>query len=104
MIFEGLGKGDDKNIIREALGRPAPDRILKVAQALRLHVDHEQIYAICKIDPWFVEQIQDIVDMGKSRPRAWPADRRSALFATLKAKGFSDARLGDTVRRLRQRK
>ena len=32
--LEGLGLGDDKNVVRAALSRPAPDRLLKVAQAL----------------------------------------------------------------------
>ena len=36
--------------------------LLKVAQAMRLGVDHEQIYASCKIDPWFLTRIQEIVD------------------------------------------
>ena len=87
-----LGKGDDKNIVREALGRPAPDRILKVAQALRLNVDHEQIYLSCKIDPWFVAQIQDIVDW-ENRVRAHGLPQTERLFRALKAKGFSDERL-----------
>jgi carbamoyl-phosphate synthase large subunit len=90
--FEGLGQGDDKNVIREALGRPAPDRILKVAQALRLNVDHAQINMSCKIDPWFVAQIQDIVDW-EARVRAHGLPQTPRLFRALKAKGFSDARL-----------
>ena len=63
LALEGLGQGDDKNVIRAALGQPTPDRILKVAQAMRLGVDHEQIHASCKIDPWFLERIQEIVDL-----------------------------------------
>ncbi|MGF1619019.1 MAG: carbamoyl-phosphate synthase large subunit [Rhodomicrobiaceae bacterium] len=90
--FEGLGQGDDKNIIREALGRPAPDRILKVAQALRLNVDHEQIYLSCKIDPWFVAQLQDIVDW-ENRIRRYGLPDSPQFFRALKAKGFSDERL-----------
>ncbi len=92
VTFEGLGQGDDKNIVREALGRPAPDRILKVAQALRLNVDHEQIYMSCKIDPWFVAQIQDIVDW-ENRVRAYGLPATRPMFRALKAKGFSDERL-----------
>ncbi|MGB0087330.1 MAG: carbamoyl-phosphate synthase large subunit [Rhodomicrobiaceae bacterium] len=92
VTFEGLGQGDDKNVVREALGRPAPDRILKVAQALRLGVDHEQIYMSCKIDPWFVAQIQDIVDW-ENRVRAHGLPESKRLFRALKAKGFSDPRL-----------
>src|SRR6185295_18070496 len=61
--FEGLGAGDDKNVIRAGLGVPTPERLLKVAQAMRLGVDHEQIYASCKIDPWFLARIQEIIDM-----------------------------------------
>ena len=92
VTFEGLGQGDDKNVIREALGRPAPDRILKVAQALRLNVDHEQIYRSCKIDPWFVAQIQDIVDW-ENRVRSYGLPETPSLFRALKSKGFSDERL-----------
>src|SRR5258705_2408455 len=62
VTLEGLGQGDDKNVIRASLGRPAPDRILKVAQALRLGVDHEQVHASCRIDPWFIQRLQEIVD------------------------------------------
>ncbi len=92
VTFEDLGKGDDKNVIRQALGRPAPDRILNVAQALRLGVDHEQIYASCKIDPWFVAEIQNIVDM-EARVRAHGLPQTARAFRDLKAFGFSDARL-----------
>ena len=92
ITFEGLGQGDDKNVIREALGTPSPDRLLKVAQALRLGVDHEQIYDSCKIDPWFIEQLQDIIDC-EDRVRAHGLPKDAANFRALKAMGFSDERL-----------
>jgi carbamoyl-phosphate synthase large subunit len=51
-------------------------RILKVAQAMRLGVDHEQIHASCKIDPWFLARIQEIVDMeARVRAHGLPARR-----------------------------
>jgi carbamoyl-phosphate synthase large subunit len=90
--FEGLGQGDDKNVIRAELGTPSPDRILKVAQALRLGVDHEQIYQSCRIDPWFVEQLQELMDLeAKVRQIGLPETEHGLRF--LKSKGFSDARL-----------
>jgi carbamoyl-phosphate synthase large subunit len=93
IAFEGLGQGDDKNVVREALGSPSPDRILKVAQALRLGVDPAQIYDSCKIDPWFIEQLQAIIDWEERvRPHGLPDD--AANFRALKAFGFSDERLG----------
>ncbi len=93
IAFEGLGEGDDKNVIRAALGRPTPDRLLKVAQAMRLGVDHEQIYASCAIDPWFLARMQEIIDIeSKVRTHGLPQERET--LRGLKAMGFSDARLG----------
>ncbi len=88
----GLGQGDDKNVVREALGTPRPDRILKIAQALRLGVDHAQIYASCRIDPWFIDQLQAIVDM-EERVKAHGLPQTAGQFRALKAMGFSDERL-----------
>ncbi|MGB6197266.1 MAG: carbamoyl-phosphate synthase large subunit, partial [Methyloceanibacter sp.] len=48
IALPGLGEGDDKNVVRAALGTPSPDRILKVAQAIRLGFDEEQIFEACK--------------------------------------------------------
>src|ERR1700735_2027430 len=90
--IEGLGKGDDANAIRAALGTPSPDGLLKVAQAMRLGMSDEDIHTACRIDPWFLAQIRAIVDMeaeirDKGLPETAPALRR------LKAMGFSDVRL-----------
>ena len=79
IAIEGLGQGDDKNAIRAALGAPSPDRLLKVAQALRLGFDEQQIYEACAIDPWFIRQIQDIIDTEERVAPARPAARRRAV-------------------------
>ena len=90
--LEGLGGGDDKNIIRAAIGRPTPDRLLKVAQALRLGLDADQVYQSCKIDPWFIARIQEILDV-EARVKAHGLPKSAEHFRFLKAMGFSDARL-----------
>ncbi|MFO7477064.1 MAG: carbamoyl-phosphate synthase large subunit, partial [Methyloceanibacter sp.] len=90
--IEGLGLGDDKNAIRAALGTPSPDRILKVAQALRLGFDEHQIYEACHIDPWFLRQIGEIVET-ENRVRAHGLPGDAANFRALKAMGFADERL-----------
>ncbi|MDX2158513.1 MAG: carbamoyl-phosphate synthase large subunit [Hyphomicrobiaceae bacterium] len=92
VTFEGLGQGDDKNVIRAALGRPTPDRLLKVAQAMRLGFDDEQIHASCRIDSWFLERIREIVDVEERVRRHGLPETRETLRG-LKAMGFSDARL-----------
>ncbi|MFC6047845.1 carbamoyl-phosphate synthase large subunit, partial [Methylobacterium hispanicum] len=90
--IEGLGKGDDHNAIKAALGTPTPDRLLKVGQALRLGVSAAEVHASCKIDPWFLEQLQGIIDL-ENRVRAHGLPGTAGAFRQLKAAGFSDARL-----------
>jgi carbamoyl-phosphate synthase large subunit len=90
--IEGLGKGDDKNAIRAAIGTPTPDRLLKVAQAMRLGVSNAEIHTYCRIDPWFLDQIRGIVDM-EATIRARGLPETAGAFRKLKAMGFSDARL-----------
>lgn len=95
--IEGLGLHDDKNAIRAALGTPTPDRLLKVAQAMRLGLDNETIHAACKIDPWFLDQIREIVDM-EAKVRAHGLPKSAGAFRRLKAMGFSDSRLAGLAR------
>ncbi|WP_150286399.1 carbamoyl-phosphate synthase large subunit [Rhabdaerophilum calidifontis] len=90
--IEGLGKGDDKNAIRAAIGTPMADRLLKVAQAMRLGFTNAEIHQGCRIDPWFLDRLREIVDM-EARVRAHGLPKDAANFRALKAMGFSDARL-----------
>jgi len=93
VTFEGLGQGDDKNIIRAEIGRPTPDRLLKVAQAMRLGFDDEQIHASCRIDPWFLARMREIIDV-EAKVKAHGLPPTAEALRRLKAMGFSDARLG----------
>src|SRR5881409_3981216 len=61
--IEGLGRDDDKNAVRAALGTPTPNRLLQVAQAMRLGWSNEEIFNSCKIDPWFLSEMRGIVEM-----------------------------------------
>ena len=96
IAIPGLGEGDDKNAVRAALGRPTPDRILKVAEALRQGASRDLVQAACKYDPWFIDQLAEIVEMeGRIRSLGLPKDE--ANLHALKAMGFSDARLATLV-------
>lgn len=96
IAIDGAGEGDDKNAIRAALATPTPDRVLKVAQALRLGATVEQVHAACKYDPWFIREIEGIVNMeARIRERGLPKD--AANLRRIKAMGFSDRRLAELV-------
>ena len=88
----GIGQGDDRNAIRAALGTPTPDRLRMVAQAIRMGTSLEDVHAMCKIDPWFLEQIAGIIALeARIREHGLPQDADNLRM--LKASGFSDARL-----------
>ena len=89
------GASDEREVannLRAALGRPTPDRLLVVGQALRHGMDRAAIHESCKIDPWFIDQLAEIVALErKVRAHGLPTDPGNMRL--LKAAGFSDARL-----------
>src|ERR1700758_2112966 len=92
IAIPGLGQGDDKNAIRAALGVPTPDRLLKVAQAMRLGFSDEEIHASCRFDPWFLAEIRGIVE-AEADVKAKGLPTTAGALRRLKSMGFSDARL-----------
>ena len=101
IALPGLGEGDDKNVIRAALGTPSPDRLLKVAQALRLGFDEEQIFEACNIDPWFIRQIKDIVDM-EARVREHGLPPSACAVPHAEGHGLLRRAAGEACRRSRR--
>jgi len=88
----GLGQGDDTNAIRAAISTPTPERLLHVAQAMRLGMSLADIYSACAINPWFLEQMHQIVEMeAKIREHGLP--QTTEMLRKLKSMGFSDTRL-----------
>jgi carbamoyl-phosphate synthase large subunit len=85
---------DDKATVLAALGRATPDRLLVIAEALRRGLTVEEIFAASKFDPWFIRQIEAIVETEKQiKAQGLPKTREALL--RLKRKGFSDARLAE---------
>jgi len=75
-----------------ALGQPTPDRLLVIAQAFRHGLTVEEINAACSYEPWFLRQLETLVQAEAGiRDKGLPAT--AAEFRAIKAQGFSDARL-----------
>src|SRR5713226_1986236 len=92
IAIPNLGQGDDTNAMRAALGRPTPDRLRVAAQALRLGMSQDEIHSSCRIDPWFLAEIRELVET-EAQVRAKGLPARPGAVRSLKAMGFSDARL-----------
>src|SRR5277367_3023501 len=54
--------GANHDAVRAALARPTPDRIRVIAQAFRYGTAIDDIHAACKVDPWFLARIKEIVE------------------------------------------
>lgn len=81
-----------KKIISEKIKIAAPNRLLLIAQAMREGLSLEQINKITSYDPWFLEQIKNIIDAeSEVKKHGLPKDSEGLL--ALKRMGFSDKRL-----------
>jgi carbamoyl-phosphate synthase large subunit len=89
---DGQG-GVNKAAIVAALARPTPDRILVVAQAFRHGLTVDEVYPACRIDPWFLREIEAVVAAEDAIVQSGLPEDAPGLHR-LKQLGFSDARLG----------
>ena len=83
---------DREEIIHE-ISEAGPERIFYVADAMRLGLTNGEIHEMTSIDPWFLAQMRELIDIEKRVEGVNLADiSREDLFF-LKQKGFSDKRL-----------
>jgi carbamoyl-phosphate synthase large subunit len=90
---------DDRRIKAKLLAAD-PDRIFYVKRALELGWDHQEIYRMTGIDPWFLDQMQQIVDLEKrmvAEKGSGPAGINDVTLRHAKRMGFSDARIAQVV-------
>ncbi|MGC9053403.1 MAG: carbamoyl-phosphate synthase large subunit [Candidatus Hydrogenedens sp.] len=56
----------EKDALLRALRTPSPHRYLHLAEAIRLGATVEELHKITKIDPWFIRQMEEIVEEEKN--------------------------------------
>jgi carbamoyl-phosphate synthase large subunit len=95
-IEGGADEDQGRAAVRARLVAPKADRLLVVAEALRRGLTVEEICAASHYDPWFVRQIEEIIQT-EAHVRADGLPKDATGFRTLKAQGFSDARLAKLV-------
>ena len=97
--FSGLDRIFDlnKKQIEKKLKESIPNKILLVAEAIRKKIDLKRIFTLSKIDPWFLEQIKEIVDNEtKIKNKGLPKDYNE--FNRIKSIGFSDKKLSELTK------
>ena len=79
-----------KNALLAIIGRPTADRLFHVADAMRASITNEEIYALTKIDPWFLAHIRAIIDLEAALTRE---PLSPSLLRRAKRAGFSDRQI-----------
>jgi carbamoyl-phosphate synthase large subunit len=92
--IDGLDeRSTDRDEIATELGEPGPERFLYLADAMRVGMSVEEIYEESGVDPWFLAQIEELVDIERRLGGVALQTLSVAEFRWLKGKGFSDRRL-----------
>ncbi|HUF09535.1 MAG TPA: carbamoyl-phosphate synthase large subunit [Rhodothermales bacterium] len=113
--YAGLG-GDrqipSRELVRTRLREPRWDRTLQIRNAFKIGASVEEIADITKVDPWFLHQIRELVDIELELERETLTSISDELLERAKVNGFSDSQIAylladdgkeDDVRRRRKR-
>jgi carbamoyl-phosphate synthase large subunit len=84
----------DRETLERELGEPGPERIWYVGDAFENGFTLEEVHRLTHIDPWFLDQIQEIVELEMRLDDERLEDIDAPMLRMLKRKGFSDRRLG----------
>ena len=91
-------KTTDREVIEEELGEPGPERIWYVGDAFAQGFTMEEVHQLTHIDPWFLAQIKQIVDIELWLETQTLDAIDKATLLTLKQKGFADRRLAKLMK------
>ncbi|MFT5531985.1 MAG: carbamoyl-phosphate synthase large subunit [Burkholderiaceae bacterium] len=91
-------KTTDRETIEEELGEPGPDRIWYVGDAFAQGFTMEEVHQLTHIDPWFLIQIKEIIDLELWLETKALDDLDKATLFKLKQKGFADRRLAKLLK------
>ncbi len=86
-------KTTDREVLEKELGEPGPERIWYVGDAFENGFSLDEVHQLTRIDPWFLAQIKQIIDMEMELDDRELGSIGAEEMRGLKRKGFSDRRL-----------
>ncbi|MFN3311083.1 MAG: carbamoyl-phosphate synthase large subunit, partial [Thermomonas sp.] len=88
-----LASEDGLLALRRELKEPGPERIFHIADAFRAGMGVEDVHALSFVDPWFLDQIEELVDAEMDVAHRGLDGLDARRLRALKRMGFSDARI-----------
>ncbi|MFP4278266.1 MAG: carbamoyl-phosphate synthase large subunit [Wenzhouxiangella sp.] len=98
VVFEGDERRDELMLIRRELQEAGAERLRYVAEAFRRGLSLDEVHMLSRIDPWFLDQILELVQVEARTAAAGIAGLDAEHLLELKRYGFSDARIARLVR------
>ena len=91
----GLDLGNEVDMVelRRELKEPGPERMFHIGDAFRAGMSVEDVHALSFVDPWFLDQIEELIASEREVADGGLAALDKARMRALKRMGFSDARL-----------
>jgi carbamoyl-phosphate synthase large subunit len=101
LLFGQSGREDEESAadLQRQLVVPNERRMWAVFRALELGWSVDQIHEATRIDPWFLNQFAELVDLAREAALVEVREMSGAMLRTLKQAGFGDrdiARIGET--------
>ncbi|MFV1979701.1 MAG: carbamoyl-phosphate synthase large subunit, partial [Rhodothermia bacterium] len=94
--YAGLGADreiPDRQTIRDRLTHPKWDRTLQIRNAFKVGTSVSEVADVTKVDPWFLYQIHDIVEIENELENESASTIGSDLLLRAKSNGFSDIQI-----------
>ena len=97
--IDGLSeRSTDRDEIVDEIGNAGPERILFLADAFRIGMTLDEIFEETAVDPWFLAQIEELIQIEKTLSARDLASLSEAELRYVKQKGFSDRRLAKLLK------
>ncbi|WP_297808374.1 carbamoyl-phosphate synthase large subunit [uncultured Methylophaga sp.] len=90
---------DVEATLRRELSLPGSDRLWYVADAFRHGFSFDEVHRLSHIDPWFLIQVQEIVEIEQDLKERSLNDLDQNEMFRLKRKGFADSRLAKLLQK-----
>jgi len=97
-----LSDDETESLLNKELSLPGADRLLYLGDAFRKGMGLERAFELTRIDPWFLIQVQELINIEQSLSGRDLQSLDYDAMRELKRKGFSDSRLAYCIGRSQQ--
>src|SRR5699024_10763322 len=92
-VLDDVSSDAAKEVIRNELTTPRAERLWYIGDAFRAGFTLQEVFNLTHIDPWYLEQIEEIIDMEGQLAARTLAELDAEQLRAYKRMGFSDRRM-----------